>query len=365
MPSARAIPVEQLDRVTGEVIALHESVYAAAQAVGKPAVAGNINKVVNGKAKSACGFGWRYKVHTEDLDGEEWKPYEGVEVSTYGRVRRTTAAGQFVVFDSKPIVTINGKGWPVSKLIAHVFSGQPNGDDVQVPGMDPRYIAGFFDGDGSINISLVGPHDKKGHLLKAEISQCNEEFLQLLNTSLGGAGKVYQDSRRDKYRGETNGTLRFCGKNAKPILDIVARHGIIKAEQARLALNFLDLPRVDAWDAKEQARHVMSALNADKSYDKPLSRVTEPYIAGLFDAEGNVYQTTDNTGKKRMYVKITQKSDPRVLERIAEYLGYGKVSEESRWKIYSRDNITSFHASMRQYLRIKKNALDALVQTLL
>lgn len=132
MPSARAIPVEQLDRKTGELIDTHESVYAAANAIGQPAAFGNINKAANGKLKSAYGFRWRYQVAETAHEDEEWKPYEDVEVSSYGRVRRTTASGQHVVSEPKPVVTINGKQWAVHRLIAHVFLGMPDDASITV-----------------------------------------------------------------------------------------------------------------------------------------------------------------------------------------------------------------------------------------
>lgn len=125
MPSAKAIPVEQLDRKTGEVLAEHDSVYAAAAALEIPGGAGSINKAANGKLKSAYGFKWRYKLIDADLEGEEWRAFDSVEVSTHGRVRRTTAGGQKLVTDV-PIVTISGRAWPIHRLMAHVFLGMPD-----------------------------------------------------------------------------------------------------------------------------------------------------------------------------------------------------------------------------------------------
>jgi hypothetical protein len=368
MPRPQAIPVEQLDRKTGEVVAQYKSVRDAAIAIGKVGGHGNINNAANGKVKSVYGYMWRY-VLNDDADAddtEQWKPFGSVEVSSRGRIKRFTVSGQSFVSEFRTKVTINNVAWTINDLVNHVFHECHMNADNRVSSavnLDPRYIAGMFDGDGSINISKVGPAGKQGYLLKAEISQCNEAFLNTVNASLGGTGKVYKDSRESKYLGETSWTLRFCGKAAKPLLDIIATHGIIKAKQAHLALKFLDLPRMGAKDAKEQARLAMSALNADKSYEKPMSHMNEPYIAGLFDAEGNVFCSVDEKGKKRMYVKITQKSDPAVLQRITDYLGYGTVSEESRWKIYSRENIAAFHVAMATYLHIKKDQLDALVSS--
>ena len=63
----------------------------------------------------------------------------------------------------------------------------------------------------------------------------------------------------------------------------------------------------DKHDEKESLFKTMK-LNANKqSYRKDYSRINEAYIAGLFDAEGNVYCAFKD--KLKYYVKITQKSD--------------------------------------------------------
>lgn len=231
--------------------------------------------------------------------------------------------------------------------------------------LSDAYVAGFFDGDGSINISKVGPVGKQGYLLKAEMSQCNHDFLTLINARFGHQGKLYADPRREKYTGETNWCLRFCGKSASAVLAVIQRDGVIKAEQARIALQFLDLPRVGSSSQKERLRLIMKDLNRDKTaYDKPWNRINAPWIAGLFDAEGNAYVSTDASNKTRMYVKITQKSDPDVLHRIRDYFGFGTVTEVYRWKIYSASNIAVFHRATAEYARVKAPDMQRLINVI-
>lgn len=219
--------------------------------------------------------------------------------------------------------------------------------------MHAPYIAGFFDGDGTIYICRTGRHPTAGYVLKAEVSQCNRRFLEMLNARLGGVGKLYEDKRSHKYAGENNFSLRFCGRAARDVLCLVRDHGIIKAEQARLGLQFLDTSK----DAKEDIRVRMRALNRDKSsYSKPYDRMCDAYIAGLFDAEGNVYvgaPKTPTSTSRRVYVKITQKSDPGVLQAVSQHLGVGKVVEGCRWKIYSKAHIRVFATAVGDHVRIK------------
>lgn len=54
-------PVEQLDKITGEVIAVHPSLYQAAKAIGKDKGYGVISNACRLKVKSAYGFNWRFK----------------------------------------------------------------------------------------------------------------------------------------------------------------------------------------------------------------------------------------------------------------------------------------------------------------
>ncbi len=222
------------------------------------------------------------------------------------------------------------------------------------------YIAGMFDGDGSIVMTMVGGAYKSVQL-KAELTQCNAEFLDMVRARFG-TGVIYKDKRVHKYRKETSACLRFVGAHARSLLDIVAKRGIIKAEQAKLALEFLSLPR-GACGEKTAALLRMRELNADKTaYDKDYTRMTDAYVAGLFDAEGNVYQSgTGTTSKLKLYVKITQKSDPELLHKIAQHLGYGRVVEQYRFKMYSHSDVLAFWHTVSPHVHIKKQVLDTLV----
>lgn len=123
-------PVEQLDLATGQVVQVHESVNAAARATGS--AAGNISRVLAGKAKQTGGFGWRYKTgdNVADLPGEEWRPFGNVHVSNKGRIKRPVGTGfriQEVHEHSKktgyPTTMIQSKSWAIHRLVAHVFLG--------------------------------------------------------------------------------------------------------------------------------------------------------------------------------------------------------------------------------------------------
>lgn len=133
--------VEKVDKRTGEVVAVYESVNEAARAIGHPGGAGNICNVINGKNKSAYGFVWRYaEPDLSDLPGEEWVAFEDVYVSNKGRVKRAMGETgyriQEVTAHSKkngyPTTMIRGTDWPVHKLVAHVFLGATAEDRIHL-----------------------------------------------------------------------------------------------------------------------------------------------------------------------------------------------------------------------------------------
>ncbi len=220
------------------------------------------------------------------------------------------------------------------------------------------YIAGFCDGDGSICIGKC----TRGFQLKLEFTQCNKEFLNKINELFQTDGHIYTDSRSEKYISENASSLRFCGLKALPFLNIVKDYGIIKAKQAELGIEFSSLiNKQNIHEMKLEYYNKMKSHNADKkSYEKDYNRINNAYIAGLFDAEGNVYL---NLIKNKYYVKITQRSDPLLLENIKKFLGYGNISksENDRLRFHSKINIKKFYNDVIPFCLIKADELSKLV----
>jgi hypothetical protein len=216
--------------------------------------------------------------------------------------------------------------------------------------MDVSYLAGLFDGDGSIFIAKV----VTGYQIKVELSQCNFDFIKKVNNSLNNKGKIYEDKRHDKYTLETNWKLRFFGDAASEILHIMNQHAIIKQPQAALGIQYLLLQNKQNKNTERETIYIaMKALNANKTYTKPFDRVNNAYISGLFDAEGNVYINQNNNNK--FYVKITQRTDIQLLIKIQDFLGYGKISksEPDRLRFYSKADVFAFYSVIEDTSHIK------------
>jgi hypothetical protein len=207
-----------------------------------------------------------------------------------------------------------------------------------------RYIAGVFDGDGTICLTRT-------RRLEVSLSQCNRVFLESVARSLGG-GSIYTDARINKYRGEPNHVIKFTGHARDSMLRIIADHGIVKAPQAVLALDFLknrDVPFREACGVQ------MREMNRDKTtYVKKYDRVCDEYVAGLFDAEGNVFISTKRPSR---YVKITQYSDPLLLDHIRDMYGFGSCTEYGRYRISKKADIASFVDAILPHTQMKTDRL--------
>jgi hypothetical protein len=109
----------------------------------------------------------------------------------------------------------------------------------------------------------------------------------------------------------------------------------------------------------------MKSMNADKSsYEKDYSKVNFAYIAGLLDAEGNVYINTQKRSKS--YVKITQKCDPMLIRTIQQCLGFGSIppSEDYRIRFSKKNDILKLWDLLKGHLIVKKAKFEQLVQLL-
>ena len=97
------------------------------------------------------------------------------------------------------------------------------------------------------------------------------------------------------------------------------------------------------------------------TYTKPYDRINDAYIAGLFDAEGNIY--IGWAKKLKCYVKITQKGCPDILKKIQSYLGFGHIqpSEEYRIRFYSKADVTEFYKRVKPFSKIKLKKLEELL----
>lgn len=217
---------------------------------------------------------------------------------------------------------------------------------VEAP-LNMKWLAGFMDGDGSINLV-----DKK--YLRVEIGQCNPYPLILLQSNYGGNLAVKSntgENSRKIFKWAIN-----CSKVEKVVNDI-KDHVILEYDHIVQCVNYF---KCESEDSKNKVIYVFQSKI--KKYDDVLyDRINYEYIAGLFDAEGEVSLEYHYDGRNSKYsVSITQQSSLGLLHGIVKFLGYGKV-DKSRMKIYRKDQIQNFLECILPYLVVKRQQCKTLL----
>lgn len=134
------------------------------------------------------------------------------------------------------------------------------------------YVAGFFDGEGSLGITRTIAHGKYvGYHGVIQISQTNFEVLEFIKEEWGGTLDITKRKNEKSYWKKC-WRLRMGGKKIYKFLKDILPYLIVKRPQAELYLKFQpfnrvgglpDKPRYTQEEIKlrERIYHDMSALN--------------------------------------------------------------------------------------------------------
>jgi hypothetical protein len=129
-------------------------------------------------------------------------------------------------------------------------------------------------------------------------------------------GYIYTTKSKHKNRRDTH-HLRILSYYALPLLHILVDHSIIKRRQVELAIMFIltdDIAKCkiysDAITKLKEECHLVTI---------PTTRLTKPYIAGLFDAEGSI----SSKGIGAIKCTIAQTCCPPLLRAIDNVWGLG------------------------------------------
>ena len=186
-----------------------------------------------------------------------------------------------------------------------------------------QYLSGFFDGDGCIAVEK----QNGGYTLRIKFSQSNQEFVEAVGRYYPFLHKTNTSQRRDNNRIEFE--LRASGMQIKPLVEDLSKYSILKYEQLLEAIRFFELIDVRNKNTEKEAIYLKLRELKKKSTIKPYNRLNKIYIAGLADAEGCV-----RSNSSTLTFGITQKSDTKILEKIAEM--YNNTNKISNYTVYFR-----------------------------
>lgn len=123
--------------------------------------------------------------------------------------------------------------------------------------MTKEYIAGFFDGEGSI-------HSKKNKV-RIYISQTNEDVLNQIKIFMG-FGKVYHIKKRKEHFKEAWVYCTTSSKDSYTFLEMTKEFLIVKKERTVEVLKLIDEYRKSGSDRDDLKDKAIQLVNSGKSY---------------------------------------------------------------------------------------------------
>lgn len=226
-----------------------------------------------------------------------------------------------------------------------------------------EYAAGFVDGDGCIvvydyNISVV-----VGVSSGSDASP--PSVLTFLQSHYGGTIRL---ARGQKGNHRPTWYYGVFGGAAVPLLHSVATYGIIKREQAAIALPLAeamirtsDHPRCNTDDMtrRKEAVPLIAGLKEPVAYATVTidpTRLTWPYLSGLFDAEGCIiiYRGT-------VQLSIAQSSCPRLLTAIRAKLHCGTANLR-QFQLYGADTLAVLQ-QIQPFSTVKLSQITAVLDS--
>lgn len=106
-----------------------------------------------------------------------------------------------------------------------------------VPSDEVAYTAGFFDGEGCVNIARYLKRGRPYHTLAIIFTNTDFQVLAWLQQRWGG--NVFQPTQLDGRR-RPYGHLRLSAGPARPLLQAMLPFLIVKKSQVEIALEFID-----------------------------------------------------------------------------------------------------------------------------
>jgi hypothetical protein len=103
----------------------------------------------------------------------------------------------------------------------------------------PQYLAGLFDGEGCINVCT--PKHTGIPFLQVTVSQAGEDgrlVMSMVASKFRGTTSTWQ-SKEGRRKPATK--CIWNGKNAKPFLECIKDHVVLKRKRVEFALKFIEL----------------------------------------------------------------------------------------------------------------------------
>lgn len=129
----------------------------------------------------------------------------------------------------------------------------------KISSLTVQYIAGFFDGEGGINIYQIKPTRKWyrkniGYTLSVFIHNTDKRIIDLFNGKYGGYVNI-RKRKSDKWKTGYDWKLSSC--QAKNFLKEIVSYLILKKERAKIAIEFQEVKERKLWRFGQNPKEVL------------------------------------------------------------------------------------------------------------
>lgn len=225
--------------------------------------------------------------------------------------------------------------------------------NLTIPTHVKQYVSGFLDGDGTIALyrgrTVVGFSQSQ--------NSCVPPVLQFIQTHYGGFihSHAVRQIRPNRRREHTLKVDKFY--NQRPLLEDIKENAIIKRDQAEIAMHSYNTLN------KEELAVISTNLKYLKTQYQTVSivedRLTIPYLAGFFDAEGCI--TFDKSSPRLFFA---QKGCTAILHAIAKrFSTLGKVCDSSSYVAWGRlQDVKDILSQLLPYLIGKREQAEKTIE---
>lgn len=123
--------------------------------------------------------------------------------------------------------------------------------------LSKEYIAGFFDGEGHLGITISGKN--KQCTLRLSFTNTNREVLEMIRLQYGGV--IYTNRYHSSYRSDWKiaYSLRLSSSQIKLLISDIKDLIIIKSPQIKLAFEFLEFMK-----SSNRFEHTIRKIGANR-----------------------------------------------------------------------------------------------------
>ena len=220
-----------------------------------------------------------------------------------------------------------------------------------------EYVAGFFDGDGSISMVKPSKDSPRGRIAVSFSQSCESGVPPELQ-HLAGHFKGHLWKRKPNPKHRQGWVLNITNREdvlafASAIVDKVA----IKTDQLRTAVDFM-------LGVRDDFEAVYLELKASKSsYNEVVidpRKLTDAYIAGVFEADGSLGMYKAKGGGFEARLRITQWGCVDILHKILSKVVVGHVNKQGYLEV-AESQVLPILGKIAPHLRGQKKAQVDLV----